>query len=236
MITAIIIDDDLHFAKILKEEVGKAADRVQMDIEITMAEDPKDCLERLCLYDLYFIDIVMPQLSGIELVKQLREQCVDREFIFVSSYIQYMRESIYVKPRAYIRKEYLEEDLNETFSVLKRIFDDRCAEVSIKDNLSEVTVKPGEIVYMKSDEHYVDLYRADGEKIIVRNTLRRLESQMTRYGFIRIHQRYLVNMNHIEEYSKTSVQMTTGETLPISAPYTNRVFEFVLKREMEARH
>lgn len=84
---------------------------------------------------------VMPQLTGITLVGGLREKNVNREVIFVSSYIEHMRKSIYVKPMTFVRKEFLLSDLRETFSVLKAVFTHKDAEIAIKDNNRDVRIK-----------------------------------------------------------------------------------------------
>lgn len=122
MIKAIIIDDNIQYAKALSEEVRKAAQFVQFDIEITITDNPLTCLENDQVFDIYFIDIIMPQLSGITLAERLREKNINKEVVFVSSYTEHMRKSIYVKPRAFVRKEFLLSDLRETFSVLKAVF------------------------------------------------------------------------------------------------------------------
>ena len=228
MITAIIIDDDIQYAKILSEEVKKAAQSIQFDIDITITDNPFTCLESSQLYDIYFIDIIMPDMSGITLAKRLRDKFVNREFIFVSSYAEYMRRSIYVKPRAFIRKEFLKNDLKETFTVLKTIFTKKDVEIAIKDNNRDVRIKPWYVTYMKSEAHYVNIYDMTGSSIVVRNNLKNLECQLHIYRFQRIHSRYLVNINHVEDYSKRTISMKNGEELPVSAPYARQTSEIIM--------
>lgn len=180
------------------------------------------------MYDIYFIDIVMPSMSGIALAEQLREKYVNKEFIFVSSYAEYMRRSIYVKPRAFIRKEYLQSDLEETFSVLKSIFTKKDVEIAIKDNHRDVKIKPWYVTYLKSEAHYVNIYDTAGSTMVVRNNLKNLEQQLRAYRFQRIHSRYLVNINHVEDYSKRKISMKSGELLPVSAPYVRQTSEIIM--------
>lgn len=228
MITAIIVDDDIQYATILSEEIRKAAQFKQFGIEITITDNPLTCLESNQLFDIYFIDIVMPSMSGIDLAERLREKYINKEFIFVSSYMEYMRRSIYVKPRAFIRKEFLQSDLEETFSVLKSIFTKKDMEIVIKDNNRDVKIKPWDVTYMKSEAHYVNIYDEDGDAIVVRNSLKNLEKQLLAYRFHRIHSRYLVNINHIKNYSKHIISMKSGEKLPVSAPYARQISEIMM--------
>ena len=123
MTKAIIIDDDIQFTNILKKIILKKCQHLQWQLEITTSSRPMDAIDGKNIYDIYFIDISMPELMGIDLAKKLREHHIYREFVFVSAYgRQYMRESIFVRPRAFVRKEHLDTDLDETLAVLKDIF------------------------------------------------------------------------------------------------------------------
>lgn len=236
MITAIIIDDNIQYAKALSEEVRKAAQFVHLDIEITISDTPLTCLENDQVFDIYFIDIIMPQLSGITLAERLREKNINKEVVFVSSYTEHMRKSIYVKPRAFVRKEFLLSDLRETFSVLKAVFTHKDVEIAIKDNNRDVRIKPWYVTYMKSEAHYVNIYDSAGSVVVVRNNLKTLEWQLRAYRFLRIHSRYLVNINHVEEYSKRKISMKSGEELPVSASYarqtTKTIMDYMMTGEL----
>lgn len=228
MITVLIVDDDIQYAKILNEEIRKMAQSNQLDIEITITNNPLNCLETNRLFDIYFIDIIMPDISGITLAERLREKYINKEIIFVSSYTEYMRSSFYVKPRAFIRKEFLQNDLEEAFSVLKSVFIKKDAEIAIKDNNRDIRIKPWCVTYMKSEAHYVNIYHTAGSAMVVRNNLKNLEQQLRAYKFQRIHSRYLVNINHVEDYSKHKILMKGGEKLPVSASYARQTSEIVM--------
>lgn len=231
MITALIVDDDIVFAHILRDEITKISEQMQMDLRAEIENDPFCCLEAYKPYDVYFIDIEMPGLSGIDLVKQLQKKHIDKEFVFVSAHSEYMRKSMSVRPRGFVRKEYLTQDLRETLDVLSQVLRSDETEITIKDNLKDVRVKPSQILYMKSEEHYVRIRLASGEDILVRNKLRLLETRMTEYDFFRIHLRYLVNLNYVRDYCKyKQMVMKNGEELPVSAPYVKEVNEIFMNR------
>lgn len=235
MITVIIIDDELHFAKILRDEIEIIARHKNMELDITITDDPVGCLKNVHIYDIYFIDIVMPEYMGLELARELREKHINSEFVFVTSYLQYMRKAFYVMPRAYIHKEYLKKELEDAFTVLEKIFRYRKTEISIKDNNRDVTVRPRDILYLKSDAHYVEIHGAEEGSIVIRNSLKNLEPQLKEFDFLRIHQRYLVNRNFIEEYRKHSVKLRNGEELQISAPYAKGVMDAEIERRLAGR-
>lgn len=228
MTTVLIIDDDIHFAEILRGMLKEYARTLQWDMEIKIITNPLSYLEKPEVFDIYFLDISMPQLDGIELVQKLREKYIDKEFIFVSAYDQYIRKSIYVKPRAFIRKTWLKDDLEETISVLKIIFSKKETEIIIKDNFKDVRIKPWDIVYLQSNGHYVEVYDISDNRIVVRNKIQSLELQLNKFDFVRIHSRYLINLHYVKDHYPRKITLQNGKTFPISAPYLKRVNELII--------
>lgn len=229
MITALVVDDDIGFSKILLDAITEVSRQLHMNLEVHVENHPLHCLEAHQVYDIYFLDIEMPELSGIDLVKRLREKYVNKEFVFVSAHDDYMRSSMFVKPRAFVRKDHLMADLTETLHVLNEVFRKCDAEITVKDNLRDIRIKPSQIAYMKSEEHYVRICAASGEDLLIRNKLRMLETRMKDYDFLRIHLRYLVNLNYVQDYYKyKQMVLKSGEELPISAPYAKHVNEIFM--------
>lgn len=236
MVTAIIVDDDIRFLKILLKEIKEIAASLQMDLDIQTETNPLNCLDNKKIYDIYFLDIEMPELSGIDLVKQLREKYINKEFVFVSAYDSYMRRSIYVKPSAFVRKEYLHSDLVETMEILKSTLRNWDVEFVVKNNGKDVIIKPRKIVYMKSDEHYVRIFDEFGKEMWIRNSLRLLEPQMKQFGFFRIHLRYLINYNFVKDCYPNRIVLINGETFPISNPYIQSVRKLFLDWTMDGEY
>lgn len=63
-----------------------------------------------------------------------------------------------MKPRGFIRKQYLETDLQETFNVLCDVFQNYLDQIPLKDNKKTIIVKPEERMYLRSEGHYVQIY------------------------------------------------------------------------------
>ena len=217
--TAVIIDDNVLFAQILKEQLKKMTDEFGLILDITVISDPLQCLHDSKRYDLYFVDVEMPQLSGIDLVRMLHNKYIDAEFVFVSAYDKYIRTSIFVRPSAFIRKNYLQKDLHEAFPHLKKSLERKRDIICIKDHLKDVFIRPGEIKYLKSDGHYVHIFGVNEKIKIVRNNLKTLEKDLEPFDFLRIHLRYVVNLNYVEDYRRTSICLVGGVWLPVSDPH-----------------
>lgn len=229
MIKALIVDDDIAFSNILADAITEVSEQLQMKLETEIEHDPLQCLKMQKPYDIYFLDISMPELSGIELVKQLQKKYINKEFVFVSGHSDYMRASMSVRPRGFVRKEHLMADLREILEVLNAVLRKGDFEIIVKDNLKDVRIKPSQILYMRSEEHYVRICPVSGEDILIRNKLKLLETRMAEYDFLRIHLRYLINLNYVADYCKYKhMVMKNGEELSISAPYAKAVNEIFM--------
>ena len=73
------------------------------------------------------------------------------------------------------------------------------------------------------------------EKIkIVRNNLKTLEKDLEPFDFLRIHLRYVVNLNYVEDYRRTSICLVGGVWLPVSDPHikdvSNKVMNWFIAR------
>jgi len=61
-----------------------------------------------------------------------------------------------------------------------------------------------DIIYIESDNNYSQFHLHDGRKILVSKTLKTYEEQLKESRFLRVHQRFLINLNHIQSYHKRS--------------------------------
>jgi two-component system LytT family response regulator len=80
-------------------------------------------------------------------------------------------------------------------------------------------VKTNSILYCEADSNYCKVICLDGKTITLSKTLKYVEELLPNTIFQRIHKSYLVNLNYISRYNKTtdlSVELTNGEVLPVS--------------------
>ena len=108
MMKTVIIDDDLEFARYLKDEINQC-DMISMDIEINSYDDD---------FDLYFLDIDMPDTDGIAYARKIKNKAPHARIIFVSYRNDLVFDALHIFQFSFIRKEFLHEEL---MMVLKRI-------------------------------------------------------------------------------------------------------------------
>lgn len=87
--------------------------------------------------------------------------------------------------------------------------------VIICDSGIERKYNINDIIYMQSDDHYVDIFSIN-QKNSVRESLNNIEKMYSHYGFIRIHSRFLVNYRYIYSIERSTVVLNNLQQLPMS--------------------
>lgn len=85
-----------------------------------------------------------------------------------------------------------------------------------------------EILYFNVSNHTTEMH-IKNNVISIYGTLKALEKELKRYGFLRIHRKILVNSLHIKEYHYENVTLYNGESLEIGKTYHNDVTSFKLE-------
>ena len=140
--------------------------------------------------DILYVDINMPDLSGMDFVRSLEHPPL---VVFT------LRDRIEAaRPRAESRPEAL----------------------TFKLDYKTVRVEPARIRYVESMSEYLKIWLRDEQApLVVLYSLKRLAEQLPEDRFLRIHRSYLVNLSDIREYSRTSVTLDGGPTLPVGDIY-----------------
>ena len=183
--------------------------------------------------DLVFLDVQFAEGTGFDLLQRFSER--DFQVIFVTAYQDYAIQAIRQRALDYLLKPINLNDLKEAIGfALKQAhpfqpvqpqkslggMSDKLS-VPHADGFDFVSIK--DIYYLEADGMYTQLYRHNGERMLVSKSLSKFEQALELKGFLRIHRSYLVNLIHIQSINRNngcSVQMVNGKEIPI--PYKNR--------------
>ena len=213
--------DDLEFMLHRSPSVG----------EVVTASSGSDALRLLAEQediDALLVDIQMPGLSGLDLVRTLRKFKSPPLVAFVTAHENHALEAFELEVIDYLLKPVDGERLAEA---LRRICDRRneTVESSPKSSGPRIECRKGDRTYfVESSEidiveatgDYVRLHTADGSHLI-RQTLSELESQWGADGFVRTHRGYLVRAARISELVSTDGR-TTATVGEVSVPVSRR--------------
>lgn len=161
-------------------------------------------------------------MEGIEMAEQLRQKRVP--FMFLTSYADKytLSEAKKTVPGAYVLKPFTEEELY-TGIEMSLLHSGRAEEqtVNIKDGHRSQLLDPEDILYLKADNIYVEIYTSD-RKIVSRQTLGAVMEKFPPHLFIRVHRSYIVNRKKIDILGSNSLQIGSI-TIPISRSHRAEV-------------
>lgn len=246
MITCIIIDDEANNIKLLQNMLTAHCTQVQVAATATDAQTGLKLIEQLNP-QLVFLDVEMPHINGFDMLKKLEP--VFFEVIFVTAYSHYAITAFEHNATGYITKpvnaEKLvaavktaqtrveEKNINKNLFTLLEQSSKQAAPNKIPLSTSNglVFVKLTDIMYCESSGNYTTFFLADEKKILVSRQLGEYEKLLPDSEFIRIHDKYIINLSFIKEYIKGSggdVILENGREIPVAA---RRKEEFLARFE-----
>jgi two-component system LytT family response regulator len=212
MLSAIIIDDQQESIDDLKYLIEKNEIPVQV---ISTATSGNDGLAAILKYkpQILFLDIVMPGMSGFEMLGLLPQ--MDFHLIITSSVDKYAIQAIrssaldfLLKP---VKSKELEEAINRSITKLekpqkeqldylsdtlrKRPGSIRRIAISISEGIELIAVD--DIYYFESDGNYTTLHLKGNRQMLVSKAIGKFEEIVDNEVFFRLHNSFLVNLNHI---------------------------------------
>ena len=177
--------------------------------------------------DLVFLDINMPELSGIELLKSLP---VVPKIIFTTAYSEFGAESYefntvdyLLKPIKYDRflKAVNKANDNNQFkkeaNIKSQIVNQENESILIKSGSQLFRIAPMDIYYIEGAGNYMTFYTKNG-KIMALLTMNEIMEMLPPHLFIRIHKSFIVSLKHIEIIEKSRV-IINKKTIPIGITY-----------------
>lgn len=185
------------------------------------AEELLKALRQQKEYEIYFLDIIMPQKDGISLARELRDNHITALIIFLTSSTEYSLEAFGVKAMQYLLKPIKEE---EVFSVV----DDACeilGRLTVKYLLVSLPegkrqIRFSSITYVECKNRILYFHLNTGEILKTRNIRQSFEVEMhvllEDYRFSRPHQSYIINMNYASRLMPTEIIMQDSSIIPIS--------------------
>lgn len=223
MLKIAVCDDDIAYAEKLKLIVSALFKDMNIATDIYVYNDPKILVRDH--YDiefrLMFLDIDMPEISGIQLASMLRASKSKAALIFVSNHSHFVFETFRYSPFRFVRKDWLDTELPEAIQAF-------CSEVLNKkpmvnltlDDRKIITENAEEIIYFFSLRHDIYYFSQHGTKRLYAReyTMEKIEKIFLPHGFLRIHKSYLVNYRYIYQIGRNSVSLILkdSEELPVS--------------------
>lgn len=205
-----VCDDD----RPIREELIRLIQRQVSDADITEYQSGEELINGGAHFDIYFLDIEMDAMSGMELARHIREQEENSRkrglIIFVTGYREYMEQAFDVNAFHYLLKPLDEKKFAEVFNRAWKeasVFGEQEKRyIMVKSLGAQQRLFLKNIYYIESRNKKVIIHTTD--KILeVYGKMEELENRLGS-GFYRCHRCYLVNMEKIAAYSGDNIQVT----------------------------
>lgn len=217
-----LCEDNEEHLKRLSDTVKHVAAKKGWDISLTLFLSADEMLAVLesgqecdnAYPDVIFADIEMPGTNGIELGKRIRCMLPDCYFIFTTAFEEYAIHGYEARAYRYLLKPVTAETVSQTMEQIL-IEKERNKSLLLKDQGLEVLVSLRDIIYISAEDKYT-IFHSKEASYFDKISLKECETLLSKYGFYRIHRKYIVNMKHHKKVGKGVVVVSGDIELPIS--------------------
>lgn len=236
-IKCLVVDDEQLAREMLEAYISKIP-------ELELVQLCKSSFEAQTILqtnpiDLMFLDIQMPQQSGIDFLNQLGNNRPN--VIFTTAYPNYAIQGFeleiidyLLKPISFDRFKQSVQKALKSFQIAYKAEEfDRQQEqkkqfIMVHSEHKHHKILLQDIIYIESLKEYVRYHTSKG-KIIELNSMKRLESELPSNQFIRIHRSYIVSLHQIQSYQNGHLVLKIPLELPIGKTYKKVILEKLFK-------
>lgn len=238
-LNCVIIEDEPLARNLITEYVKKVP---SLNL-LNAFSNPLEALEalRTLSVDILFLDVQMPEITGISLLKVLKKRPL---VVLTTAYSEYALEGYELDVADYLLKPItFERFLKSVDKIMQRLEADpkpvitasetvaSPAFVFVKDGTKLVKVRLDEILYVEGLKDYVTIHTTS-QKITTLQRMKALEEQLPADKFIRIHNSYIVALDAIDVIQKNEV-LIGSVSLPIGDTYRKSFKEFIDKKHIQ---
>jgi DNA-binding LytR/AlgR family response regulator len=225
-INCIILDDEPFAVKLIADYASKIPrlNVLYADCDVFKAIEVLNSES----VDLIFIDIQMPQLTGIEIMQMFNTK---HNFIITSAYTEYALDAFQFHVIDFLLKPI---NFNrfyqsiEKFSSWQETFQKEETDnfLFVKADRKHYKISPDTILYIEGLKDYLRIH-TDTEKIMVLENMKDILEKLPKHQFVRIHRSYIIPKNKIKVIEGNQIQMSNGSHLPIGETYRKLVSEWI---------
>ena len=192
--------------------------------------------------DLMFVDIHMPDLNGLDLVRSL---VVKPLIVFTTAYPEYAVEGFKVDAVDYLLKPFEFQDLLKAADKARRQFEyhlqdngggtetdllEKDGSLFVKSEYKIIRINVADICYIEGMSEYVRIYTDAADKpVVTLLSMRKLEERLPQEMFMRVHRSYIVNLWKITEVSRLRIIFNKNIYIPVGDNYKERFTEYINK-------
>jgi len=234
-IKTIIIEDEINARKALENMLSFYCPEIEIVGHANSVKEGVALIENT-IPDLLLLDVHLPDGTGFDLLKKIKKK--DFKIVFVTAYDQYALKAIKLSALDYLLKPVKPDELRLAISKVQQVLEneeqinlqietcidnfnnvsqDKKLILNTNENVFVVEIK--QLVRCEASENYTNIFIEGKNKIMISKTLKEFEEMLSVYGFFRVHQSHLINLQYVDYYEKKgsgNVRLKTGESIPVS--------------------
>lgn len=220
-VTCIAIDDEPPALQLIKQYVLKTP-QIQLQYVFDDAVTVKEFLQQQSV-DLIFIDIDMPDITGLDLVRSLPNKPM---IIFTTAYKNFAYEGFeldaidyLLKPISFARFEKAVEKAVDYYRYKSSQQTGREQHIFVRSEYRMIRIDVDDILYVEGLEDYIKIHLLNERPLLTLMTMKNLLEKLPADKFTRIHRSYIINTNKVKLISGKKVIIAPNTELPISDSY-----------------
>ena len=223
-LTCIAIDDDRFSLSVLEKHCSKTPFISLKEV----FDNPLEALNHLKNNqpDLVFLDINMPEISGISIARKLRGMSM---VIFTTSHRDFAQEGFdldaidfLLKPIEFGRfyQAVVKAKEHKDFRDLKELVEGDHDYIIIKEDYQNVKINLSDILFIEALDNYVKIHTTKRTYMTLRN-LKSMANYLESKKFIRVHKSFIVALNHIDYFSRDQIHINNS-VIPIGRTFMKK--------------
>lgn len=234
MLKIAVCDDNQEFTNYFEEIIEEIYPNNQFSIDVFNSPIRLANVMKENNYDIFFLDVEMPEMNGVDLAKQIRKFDNTSFIIYLTSYSQYMKDVFKVNTFDYLLKPINMQELANTIERIKKIVNTNFAYFKYHKGYDIYRIPFNDIIYLEKNGRYTLLHsKTIEEKFIM--TTDELISQLDE-SFIQIHKSFIINFRYIEILRKNTVECRLTDIysqshiqLPLGRKYKEQARDKIFK-------
>lgn len=215
MIKLVICDDEAAQRKMIVALLKRALTLKNIEYNILEFKNGEELTASALDYDIYFIDIKMDKLSGVEAAKKIRFIKENAIIIFITAFKDYVFDAFDVRAFNYILKPIDENRLKDVLYSALEQFEHKDKFILVKTNKQSSKILIKDIMYIEAYQRKLKIHTTYNI-IEYYHKLSDIEKELEQYNFFRCHKSFIVNLEYVQSYDNTFITLKNSEKILVS--------------------
>ena len=233
-INCLAIDDE----PLALKQIGSYIERTPFFELVSLCTSAVEAMKYLVddKIDMMFVDINMPDLSGMEFVQSLGKK---PQVVFTTAYSEYAIQGFQVDALDYLLKPisytvFLKSanKVKAWFELKNRPLDNQQASqdyLFVKSDYKLIRIMLSDISYIESSNEYITIHQANDKPVTTLMRLKSMEEQLPEKLFMRVHRSFIVNLEKVKVIERNRIVFDAKTYIPIGDQYKEKFQQFVDK-------